>query len=124
MRRYVCGVCGAVALVVPAEVARGHLYGLCAIAAALAAWSHGGRSARLVRAEHGAFPVVGASARGWPSLVRWTRGGRRLWPRLGPPADTSPRRAAHALCAKLSAFAPLPTGRVLDDAVAGSVHAT
>lgn len=123
-RRYVCCACGAVVLVVPAEVARRHLYTLCVIAGALAAWSHGLLPARAVRAAYGAFPIVGAAARGWPSLVRWIRGASRLWPRLGPQAAASPRRAAHALSARLSAFAPLPTGRVLDDSVVGAVHAT
>ena len=122
-RRYVCCACGAVVLVVPAEVARRHLYTLCVIAGALAAWSHGALPARAVRAAYGAFPIVGASARGWRSLVRWTRGASRLWPRLGPPPAASPQRAAHALCAKLSVFAPLPTGHVPDDAVAGAIHA-
>ncbi len=124
VRRYLCCGCGAVVVVAPAEVARRHLYTLCVIAAALAAWSHGGRPARLVRVEHGAFRIVGAAARGWRSLVRWTRGASRLWSRLGPTSSASPRRAAHALCAKLSAFAPLPTGHVPDDAVAGATHAT
>ncbi len=124
VRRYLCRGCGAVVVVAPAEVARRHLYTLCVIAAALAAWSHGSRPARLVRAEHGAFRIVGAAARGWPSLVRWTRGASRLWPRLSPSSSASPRRAAHAVCAKLSAFAPLPTGHVPDDAVAGAIHAT
>lgn len=64
-RRYVCCACGAVVLVVPAEVARRHLYTLCVIAGALAAWSHGVLPARAVRAEYGAFPIMGAAARGW-----------------------------------------------------------
>jgi hypothetical protein len=123
-RRYVCLACGAAVLVVPAEVARRHLYTLCVIAAALAAWSHGGQPAGRVRVEHGAFPIVGASARGWLSLARWTRSAGRLWPRLGPPPAASPRRAAHAVCARLSVFAPLPTGHVPHDAITGSVHAT
>jgi hypothetical protein len=124
VRRYVCVGCGAVVVVVPAELAFGHLYTLSVIASALAAWSHGGLSARQVRSRHSAFRLVGASARGWPSLVRWARCSQSLWPRIGPPVEASPRAAAHALCAKLSAFAPLPSGRVLYDAVAGAVHAT
>lgn len=123
-RRYVCSACGAVVLVVPAEIARRHLYTLSVIAGALGAWSHGVLQAHAVRAAYGAFPIVGAAARGWPSLVRWIRSASRLWPRLGPPPAASPRRAAHALCAKLSAFALLPTGRVAEDAVAAAIHAT
>jgi hypothetical protein len=122
-RRYVCRACHAVVLVVPAEVAKGHLYTLCAIAAALAAWSHAGLSARRVRAEHAVGQVVGSAVSGWPSLIRWARSAQRLWPKLGALPHASPRRTARAISAKLAAFAPTPTGRVLDDAVAGSVHA-
>lgn len=122
-RRYVCRACDAVVLVVPAEVKRSHLYTLCAIAAALGAWSHAGRSARLVRAEHAVGQVVGSAVSGWPSLMRWAHAAHRLWPRLSALPHASPRGTAHAVSAKLAAFAPTPTGRVLDDAVAGAVHA-
>jgi hypothetical protein len=122
-RRYVCRACGAVALVMPADVARRCLYTLRVIAAALAQWSHGGWSAAAVRSVFGAFAVLGAAARGWHSLVRWSRMAERLWPRLGRMPDVSPRALAQRVSAKLSAFAPVPLGRVLVDSVAGAVHA-
>ncbi|HEY6882368.1 MAG TPA: hypothetical protein VI299_30260 [Polyangiales bacterium] len=122
-RRYVCRACGAVALVMPADVARRGLYTLSVIAAALAQWSHGEWSAAAVRSAFGAFSLLGAATMGWPSLVRWTRMAERLWPRIGCLADLSPRALAHRVSAKLSAFAPVPLGQVLIDSVAGAVHA-
>lgn len=122
-RRYVCRACDAVVLVVPADVARRCLYTLGVIAAALAHWSYGGVPAGAVRSAFSAFSIVGDATTGWPSLVRWSHMAQRLWPRGGPPAGASPRALAHAICAKLSAFAPVPSGRVLDDCVAGAIHA-
>lgn len=122
-RRYVCRACDAVALVVPADVARRCLYTLSVIAAALAQWSHAGWSAAAVRATFGAFSLLGHAATGWPSLVRWAHMAERLWPRLGRLACCSPRVLAHRVSAKLAAFAPVPCGRVLVDSVAGAAHA-
>jgi hypothetical protein len=122
-RRYVCRACGAVSLVMPADVARRRLYTLSVIAAALAQWSHGGWSAASVRSAFGAFPLLGAATTGWPSLVRWSRMAERLWPRIGRVPSSSPRALAHRVSAKLSSFAPAPLGRVLTDCVAGAVHA-
>lgn len=125
-RRYVCRACDAVALVMPADVARRCLYTLSVIAAALAQWSHGGWSAAAVRSVFSAFLLLGAAATGWPSLVRWSRMAERLWPRIGRLPSlpcSSPRALAHRVSAKLSAFAPVPSGRVLVDCVAGAVHA-
>ena len=121
-RRYVCLACDAVVLVLPADVARRHLYTRIVIAAALAQWSHGGLSARAVRACFGAFVIQGHAATGWPSLGRWTLSTRFLWPRLRA-ADGPPQQVAHRVSAQLAAFAPLPTGHVLNDAVAGAIHA-
>jgi hypothetical protein len=122
-RRYVCRACDAVVLVVPADVARRCLYTLSVIAAALAQWSHGELSAAAVRSRYGAFAILGDAAKGWPSLVRWSRMAGLLWPLLGRHPGASPRARAHAISARLSAFAPIPSGRVLDDCVAGAVHA-
>ena len=122
-RRYICRACGAVALVVPADVARRCLYTLSVISAALAQWSHGGSSAAAVRSVFGAFSLLGAAATGWPSLVRWSSMAERLWARIGRLPCSSPRALAHRVSAKLSAFAPVPLGRVLVDCVAGAVHA-
>lgn len=122
-RRYVCLACDAVVLVMPADVARRCLYTLSVIAAALAQWSHGGWSAAAVRSAFGAFSLLGDAATGWPSLVRWSSMAQRLWPRIGRLLCSSPRALAHRVSAKLSAFAPVPLGRVLVDCVAGAVHA-
>ena len=122
-RRYVCLACDAVALVMPADVARRCLYTLSVIAAALAQWSHGGWSAAAVRSAFSAFPLLGDAAAGWPSLVRWSGMAERLWPRIGRLPCSSPRALAYQVSAKLSAFAPVPLGRVLVDCVAGAVHA-
>jgi hypothetical protein len=122
-RRYVCRACDAVVLVVPADVARRCLYTLSVIAAALAQWSHAGRSSSAVRFAFGAFSILGDAATGWPSLIRWSRMAGRLWPRITPLPCASPRARAHRVSAKLSAFAPVPSGHVLDDSVAGAVHA-
>jgi hypothetical protein len=122
-RRYVCLACGAVVLVMPADVARRCLYTLSVIAAALARWSHGGWSAAVVRAAFGAFPLLGAAATGWASLVRWSSMAERLWPRIGRLPCSSPRALAHRVSAKLCAFAPVPLGQLLVDCIAGAVHA-
>jgi hypothetical protein len=123
-RRYVCRACDAVVLVVPADVARRCLYTLSLIAAALAHWSYGGMPAGAVRSAFSAFSIVGHAVKGWPSLVRWSYMVQRLWPRIGHPTGASPRALAHVISAKLSAFAPIPSGRVLHDCVAGAVHAS
>lgn len=123
-RRYVCRACDAVALVVPADVARRCLYTLTLIAAALASWSHGGLAAHAVRAAFSAFSVLGAAATGWPSLKRWTGMVTQLWPRLGEVGSHAPRVTSGRITAKLAAFAIVPSGSLLDDAPAGAVHAT
>lgn len=122
-RRYVCRACDTVVLVMPADVARRCLYTLSVIAGALAQWSHDGWPAAAVRSAFGAFPLLGDAAAGWPSLVRWSSMAERLWPRIGRLPCSSPRALAHRVSAKLSAFAPVPWGRVLVDCVAGAVHA-
>ncbi len=123
VRRYVCLGCGAVVLVVPADIAWRHLYTRVVIAGALAHWSYAGFAAKAVRTTFGAFRIVGSAVTGWPSLKRWSRASTRLWPRLRPIGEQTPRAAAYAASAQLSAFAPIPTGNVLDDAPAGSIHA-
>ena len=122
-RRYVCLACAAVVLVLPADVARRHLYTRIVIAAALALWSHGSLSARAVRGCFGAFAIQGHAATGWPSLRRWALSARLLWSRLRQSADGPPRQLAYRVSVQLAAFAPLPSGHVLDDAVTGAVHA-
>jgi len=68
-----------------------------------------------------ARPVEAAA--GWASLRRWAQTAPRLWPRSPPLARQGPWRAtALAAVAFLASFAPLPTGRVTDDAVVGAAH--
>lgn len=122
-RRYVCRACDAVALVMPADVARRCLYTLSVIAAALAAWSCADMPACSVRSAFSAFPVVGAAVTGWASLVRWSRAANRLWAQLGATIGGSPRSVAGRVAARLCAFAPVPSGHVPEDAAAGAVHA-
>ena len=122
-RRYVCRACDAVALVMPADVARRCLYTLSVIAAALAAWSCGGMPARAVRSSFSAFTIVGVATTGWMSLTRWSRAATLLWPRLGAMTGGHPRSVAGRVASRLSAFAPVPSGHLPDDAIAGAVHA-
>jgi hypothetical protein len=107
----------------PADVARPCLYTLSVIAAALAAWSFRGMSARAVRSAFSAFTIVGIAATGWMSLIRWSRAATRLWPRLGAVTPGYPRSVAGRVAARLCAFAPVPSGHVPDDATAGAVYA-
>src|SRR5690606_21221113 len=73
LRRYRCLGCGAVLVVGPWDLVPGMLYGLATIVLALAQWTLGSARAS-VRAQFGAFSVVGVSTRGdWPSLRRWAR---------------------------------------------------
>ena len=122
-RRYVCLACDAVVLVLPADVARRYLYTRLVIAAALALWSHGRQSASAVRGRLGAFAILGHAAHGWPALARWADSARLLWPRLRSSVEGPPQQVAQRVSVQLAAFAPVPTGQVLDDAVAGAVHA-
>lgn len=122
-RRYVCLACDAVVLVLPADIARRYLYTRFVIAAALAWWSHERLPASAVRSRFGAFAILGPAARGWPALARWADAARLLWPRLRSSLEGPPQQIAQRVSAQLAAFAPVPLGHVLDDAVAGAVHA-
>ena len=71
LRRYRCLGCGAVLTVGPWDLLPGMLYSLLTVVVALARWATGHTKAS-VRAQHGAFTVVGVTERqSWPSLRRW-----------------------------------------------------
>ena len=105
VRRFRCIGCKKVLRVVPAScVARKHFSG-AAIAFALALWGGCGRSAAETRRRTSDWQVLGAGARGWRSLWRWSRAVARgeLLAGLGlsglPAALREvARRAAQALC--------------------------
>jgi len=122
-RRFRCLLCGAIMLVVPAGLLRRCLYLATAIALALGRWAEG-LPAPAVRREVSPQQTPGpTAAAGWASLRRWARTAPRLWPRSPPLAREGPWRAtALAAVAFLASFAPVPSGRVTEDAVAGAAH--
>jgi hypothetical protein len=125
VRRYACQHCFAIVLSVPSVVLRAMRYSASTIALGLGLWSHGGCSARAVRAAVISARVLGASAAaGWASLRRWSRAAPRLFPKLpaGPPA-TTPRVAAGRVISGLGALSLWPTGAVIADACAGAERA-
>lgn len=125
VRRYACQHCFAIVMSVPSVVLRAMRYSASTIALGLGLWSHGGCSARAVRAAVSSARVLGASAAaGWASLRRWSRAAPRLFPKLpaGPPA-TTPRVAAGRVISGLSALSLWPTGAVIADACAGAERA-
>lgn len=123
-RRYHCTRCGAVVAVCPAELRRCRRYGAVVIAAALARWSVDRVAAHRVREELGAFTVVGDEAcRDWASLRRWARAGPLVWPRAGPTRDGSPLLLGADLVHRLASLAPIATGVVSVDALAGALVA-
>lgn len=123
-RRYHCTRCGAVVVVCPAELRRRRRYGAVVIAAALARWSVDRVPAYHVRGELGAFTVVGDEAcRDWASLRRWARAGPTLWPRARPTRDGSPLSLGAELVRRLASLAPIPTGVVSVDVLAGALVA-
>ncbi len=122
-RRFRCLICRAIMVVVPGGVLRRCLFLATAIALALGRWAEG-LPAPAVRREVSPQGTPGPTAApGWASLRRWARTAPRLWPRSPPLARQGPWRAtALAAVAFLASFAPLPTGRVTDDAVVGAAH--
>jgi hypothetical protein len=122
-RRYRCLLCRAIMLVVPGGVLRRCLFLATAIALALGRWAEG-LPAPAVRREVSPQRRPGpTAAAGWASLRRWARTAPRLWPRSPPLARQGPWRAtALAVVAFLASFAPVPTGRVTEDAVVGATH--
>jgi hypothetical protein len=125
VRRYLCQLCAAVVMSVPAAVLRAMRYSASTIALALGLWSHRGYSARAVRASVSSAVVLGATAAaGWASLRRWSRAARRLFPKLPAwPPPAAPRAAAARVISALSALSVWPTGGVIVDACTGALRA-
>ena len=125
VRRYLCQLSAAVVMSVPAAVLRAMRYSASTVALALGLWSHGGRSARAVRASVSSAVVVGATAAsGWASLQRWSRSSQQRFPKLPAwPPPAAPRAAAACLVSALSALSVWPTGAVIFDACAGACRA-
>ncbi len=122
VRRYHCKRCGAVVAVCPAELRRRRRYGALVIAAALARWALERVPAHRVREELGAFTVIGDEAcRDWASLRRWARAGPDLWPRSRPTGNGSPLSLGAELVHRLGSLAPIPSGAVIADALAGAL---
>lgn len=111
-RRYVCRACGAVLVVVPQGVARGHRYSLSAIAFALGWWAYERLHAAAVRERSSTAKRIGAaSATRWASLARWTRCARSLFGCEVPALGTVRERAAR-VAAFVASHAPVSTGPV------------
>lgn len=115
-RRFLCVVCHAVLLVVPAGVLRGRRYPAPAVGYAFALFGLLGQSAAEVRRAVSAWAVVGPTAAGtWATLKRWLRAARAgtLFPgRPRDPPRTPLRRVAEAVAAWLSALVPPPCSPV------------
>ena len=125
LRRYVCQQCAAVVMSAPQAVLRGMRYSASTIALALGLWSHGGESARVVRAAVSSARVLGATAAcSWASLRRWSGSSLQLYPKLPAwPPLASPRAAAARVISALSALAIWPTGAAIVDACDGAMRA-
>jgi hypothetical protein len=124
IRRYQCQRCHAVVVVCPREVRRGMRYSTIAIAVALVRWSVQGQAAHQVRAEVSPMTHVGSDGhRDWRSVRRWARSASRLWPATGAVPTGPPRSMAESVVHRLAACAPLMTGVVVTDAVAGALRA-
>jgi hypothetical protein len=101
VRRYACQHCFAIVMSVPSVVLRAMRYSASTIALALGLWSHGGCSARAVRAAVSSTRVLGATAAaGWASLRRWSlvAGSAAVLPEAASVAATG--RTARGGCAR------------------------
>lgn len=121
VRRYECQRCGAVMTVVPRGVLHGMLYAAQAIALALFLYGVEARCAREIRARLCAWPAIGASATGWPSLRRWIARASSLWRSIRPSLPkASTRQRAERAAMTLVAHAQIggdDVARVFDGAV-------
>jgi hypothetical protein len=127
IRRYQCQPCGAVVVVVPRGLLRGHLYSACAVALSLALWGVVEQAPAEVRRHVSPFAAVGATAAaGWASLRRWSRAVRagRLFPVVRAlPVEASLRQIAARAATTLAAYAPGPGGLPIDSAAfIGAAH--
>jgi hypothetical protein len=129
-RRYRCGRCRAVVIVVPREVHGRRVYSASAIGLALALWGLLGLMAALVRRRVCPATILGdAAATGWATLRRWARDiarGRLFSGVPGPPAPTATLRSVAARTATALAARADSTTRTLPDehrAFLGAAHA-
>lgn len=121
IRRYRCKRCRAVVSVLPWGLLPRARYLVVAIVTALARWALGRRPAAEVRRAVSPFAHVGvSSAVRWKSLGRWATA--PPW-RAPISAGTSRRQMAGRLVVWLAAHAPVPSGSVGVDAVAGAPFA-
>lgn len=120
VRRYQCQRCGAITVVAPADVLALLRYRACAVVMALAHLAEG-RPSPWIRERVSPDRVLGHDGRrSWRSPARWARRARSLWPiRAGP--DDDPGALACTAVRTLASRAPSPTGRLLEDAVAGAL---
>lgn len=120
VRRYQCQRCGAITMVAPADVLAALRYRTRAVVAALAYLAEG-RASPWIRERLCPDRVLGHDGRrSWRSPARWTVRAEELWPIRAGPAGT-PRDKALAAVRQLAAWAPAPSGRLLEDAVAGAL---
>ncbi len=120
VRRYECQRCDALTMVAPADVLARLRYRATAVAMALAYLAEG-RASPWIRERVSPQRVLGHEGRrAWRAPARWARRAPALWPiRAGP--DVEPCTLARKAVRTLASRAPSPTGRLLEDAVAGVV---
>lgn len=120
VRRYRCLECGSVLVVGPWDLLPGMFYALVTVVLALARWAEGASLAS-VRAQLGAFSVVGVAAQvGWTSLLRWAHRATRgeLLVRLKTPVTGTKRQRALRAVHILAGAGP-PAVALASRAVAG-----
>lgn len=120
IRRYQCQRCHAITMVAPADVLARLRYRAQAVVTALVYLAEG-RASPWVREQLSPQKVLGHEGRrAWRSPSRWAKRARALWPIRAGPNDDS-RTLARTAVRTLASRAPSPTGRLLEDAVAGAL---
>lgn len=121
MRRYQCQRCDAITMVAPADVLARLRYRGRAVVMALAYLAEG-RASPWIREQVSPQQVLGHEGRrAWRSPARWAERARALWPIRAGPDDGDPKSGARTAVRSLASRAPSPTGRLLEDAVAGAL---
>ena len=108
VRRYRCTICGALCTVGPRELLTQRLYTASAIGWALALYGVLGLAAAAVRQLVSPWAIWGASARRWPTLLRWVKAirSRRLWRCVRPaPLWWTARQLAERAATTIAALA-------------------
>ena len=120
LRRYRCCCCGAITVVGPHGLMRGHLYGCATIFVSLWLWA-GGRTAAQVRDAVRPWTRSGPSCAGrWASLRRWTRTVSR---RLGlDVVESQTLRQRAGRCAQMALSYGAPGRACAASVMAGAVH--